>query len=72
MTQAWTHGRWTRKDIFFSHNLACMRRETRELMNSFFLTGLKTCIATLLLITKNLDMVADNTADLEGPEGKTG
>jgi len=60
------------KIYFFSHNLACMRRETRELMNSFFLTGLKTCIATLLLITKNLDMVADNTADLEGPEGKTG
>jgi len=53
-----------------------MRRETRELVNSFplesaFLGGLKTCMATLLLITKDSDMVAHYTADLEGPEGKT-
>ena len=36
-----------------------------------FLTSLKTCIATLLLTTKNSNMVDNNTADLERPEGKT-
>ena len=76
MTQVCTLGRWTRKDIFLSHNHACMRRETRELVHSFplesaFLTRLKTCIATLLLATKNADMVDDDTAVLEGPKGKT-
>jgi len=77
MTQACTHGRWTSKDTFLSPNHACMRRETRELVNSFplesaFLGGLKTCMATLLLIAKDSDMmVAHYTADLEGPEGKT-
>jgi len=30
----------------------------------------ETCIATLLLATKNADMVDDDTADLESPEGK--
>ena len=77
MTQVCTLGRWTRKDIFLSHNHACMRRETRELIHPFplesaFLGGLKTCMATLLLIAKDSDMmVAHYTADLEGPEGKT-
>ena len=31
----------------------------------------ETCIATLLLATKNADMVDDDTAVLEGPKGKT-
>jgi len=40
-------------------------------LESAFLTRLKTCIATLLLATKNADMVDNDTGDLEGPKGKT-
>ena len=40
-------------------------------VESAFLTRLKTCIATLLLATKNADMVDNDTGDLEGPKGKT-
>ena len=58
MIQVCIHGRWTWNiNVFYSQPSSPSR--------------LKTCIATLLLATKNADMVDDDTAVLEGPEGKT-
>jgi len=68
MTQVCTLGRWTRKDIFLSHNHACMRRETK----GTYAVSLSQCSASTYIWSYSLHSGTPALSWASTPNGAAG